>query len=137
MQVIDLAAFKDPALSILQVGGFDQGITRSLVSALEAGACGQGLTAKMLILDPAVETVARIKVEHGSESSTIDALRMDPARSLSSQVGRRDAFDILLVTIEPDLEIDEKTLFLTQARGMLRTGGIFIVFDTLLSIRDK
>lgn len=135
--MVDLAAFKDPALSILQVGGFDQGVTSSVLSSLKAGTCGQGLAAKILILEPVEEIVARIQVEHSSENPTVDALRLDRAQSMSSQVGRRDAFDVLLVTIEPDQGVEEKRLFLTQARGLLRTGGIFAVFDTLPNIRDK
>lgn len=124
-------------MSILQVGGFDQGITSSLISTLRAGTCGQDVTAKILILDPSEQTVARMQVEHSLETSTVDALLLNRDQPLSSQIKRADPFDVVLVAIEPDLEIEEKRVLLAQARGMLRAGGIFIVFDTLLNIRDK
>lgn len=129
--------FKDPTLSILQIGGFDHGLTDNLLSTLKAGACGQALTSKILILDTLEETVSQIREKYDSESSTVSALQFDMAKSLSSQMRRGDNFDVLLVTMDPHLDEEGKRSFLTEARKLLNLGGIFVVFDTLPNIRDK
>lgn len=129
--------FKDPTSSILQIGGFDQGLTDSLLSTLKAGACGQALTSNILILDTLEENVSQIQERYDSESSTVSALQYDMAKSLSSQISRGDNFDVLLVTMDPQLDGERRRAFLTEARKLLNSGGIFVVFDTLPNIRDK
>lgn len=129
--------FKDPTSSILQIGGFDQGLTDSLLSTLKAGACGQALTSNILILDTLEENVSQIQERYDSESSTVSALQYDMAKSLSSQISRGDNFDVLLVTMDPQLDEERRRAFLTEARKLLNSGGIFVVFDTLPNIRDK
>jgi glutathione synthase/RimK-type ligase-like ATP-grasp enzyme len=129
--------FKDPTSSILQIGGFDQGLTDSLLSTLKAGACGQALTSNILILDTLEENVSQIQERYDSESSTVSALQYDMAKSLSSQMSRGDNFDVLLVTMDPQLDGERRRAFLTEARKLLNSGGIFVVFDTLPNIRDK
>ena len=129
--------FKDPTSSILQIGGFDQGLTDSLLSTLKAGACGQALTSNILILDTLEDTVSQIEKKYDSESSTVSALQFDMSKSLSSQMRRGDTFDILLVTMDPRLDEQGKRVFLTEARKLLNSGGIFVVFDTLPNIRVK
>jgi 23S rRNA G2069 N7-methylase RlmK/C1962 C5-methylase RlmI len=129
--------FKDPTSSILQIGGFDQGLTDSLLSTLKAGACGQALTSNVLILDTLEETVSQIREKYDSESSTVSALQYDMAKSLSSQMRRGDSFDVLLVTMDPQLDEERRRAFLTEARTLLNPDGIFVVFDSLPNIREK
>jgi hypothetical protein len=129
--------FKDPTSSILQIGGFDQGLTDSLLSTLKAGACGQTLTSNILILDTLEETVSQIREKYDSESSTVSALQYDMAKSLSSQMMRGDTFDVVLVTMDPQLDEKRRRAFLTEARTLLNPGGIFVVFDSLPNIKKK
>jgi hypothetical protein len=129
--------FKAPTSSILQIGGFDQGLTDSLLSTLKAGACGQALTSNILILDTLEENVFQIQEKYDSESSTVSALQYDMAKLLSSQMRRGDNFDVLLVTMDPQLDEERRRAFLTEARRLLNPGGIFVVFDSLPNIKEK
>jgi ubiquinone/menaquinone biosynthesis C-methylase UbiE len=129
--------FKDPTSSILQIGGFDQGLTDSLLSTLKVGACGQALTSKILVLDTLEETVSQIREKYDSKISTVSALQYDMAQSLSSQMRRGDSFDVLLVTMDSQLDEERRRAFLTEARRLLNPGGIFVVLDSLPNIREK
>ena len=81
--------------------------------------------------------MSQIEKKYDSESSTVSALQFDMSKSLSSEMRRGDTFDILLVTMDPRLDEQGKRVFFTEARKLLNSGGIFVVFDTLPNIRDK
>jgi spermidine synthase len=50
---------------------------------------------------------------------------------------RGDNFDVLLVTMDPQLDEERRRAFLTEARRLLNPGGIFVVFDSLPNIKEK
>jgi SAM-dependent methyltransferase len=129
--------FKNPVLSVLQIGGFDHGVTESLLTTLKAGAGGQALTSKIMVLDSAQETVVRIRDKYGTESSIVNALHFHRASPLPSEMGQEDKFDVLLVTIDRHPNNTSKQDFLTDARSKLKAGGIFVVFDTLRDIKEQ
>lgn len=129
--------FKDPTSTVLQIGGFDQGLTDSLLSTLKAGMCGQALTSKIVVLDSVEETVVHIREKYDNVASTVNALYFDKGKSLRSQVRWDNAFDVLLVTIDRQLDDESKQGFLTEARSMLKAGGMFVIFDALRDIREQ
>jgi hypothetical protein len=123
--------------TILQIGGFHQGLTDSLLSTLKAGMCGQALTSKIVILDSVEETVVQIREKYDNVASTVNALYFDKGKSLRSQMRWDDGFDVLLVAIDRHLDDESKQVFLTEARSMLKAGGMFVVFDKLRDIREQ
>lgn len=129
--------FKDPTLTVLQIGGFDQGLTDTLLSTLKAGTCGRALTSKIVVLDSVEETVVQIREKYDNVASTVNALYFDKGKSLRSQMRWDDGFDVLLITIDSHLDDENKEVFLTEARSMLKAGGMFVIFDTLRDIREQ
>jgi len=129
--------FKTPGLSVLQIGGFDQGLTDSLLSVVETGRTGATTTSKILLLDPIEENVSRARERYDSESSAFRVLHLDEKKSTPTQTAGNDKFDILLVTIDSHLDGTRKGALLTEARSMLKSGGIFVAFDTLRNVKDK
>jgi SAM-dependent methyltransferase len=107
------------------------------LTTLKVGAGGQALTSKIMVLDSAQETVVRIRDKYDNESSVVDALQLDETNLLPSEMRREDGFDVLLVTIDGHSDNTSKQDFITEARGMLKAGGIFVVFDTLRDIREQ
>ena len=81
--------------------------------------------------------MSQIQEKYDSESSTVSALQYDMAKSLSSQMRRGDNFDVLLITMDPQLDEERRRAFLTEARRLLNPGGIFVVFDSLPNIKEK
>jgi hypothetical protein len=137
MQVIGLAVFKDPVLSILQIGGSEQGITDSLISTLKAETCGQTLMVRNLVMEPAEETVTRFRGKYASEGLHFETVHLDVTKSLSSQIRQGDAFDVLLVTIDTHLDGESKGPFLREAQSMLKPGGISLVLDVQRDVKEK
>lgn len=129
--------FKDPGLSILQIGGYDRGVTDSLLFTLKAESAGQALSSKIVLLDASQEAVVQIKQQYDAESSIADALLFDVKKPLPSEVSREDGFDVVLVTIDHGLDDMSKQNILGEARNVLRAGGTFVVFDTLRAIKER
>jgi NAD(P)-dependent dehydrogenase (short-subunit alcohol dehydrogenase family) len=121
--------FKDPVLSILQIGGSEQGITDSLISTFEAKKCGQRLTVRILVMESAEETVTRIRGKYGPKGLLFDSIHLDVTKSLSSQLRQGDIFDVLLVTSDRVLDGESKEALLRDAQSMLKPGGISVVMD--------
>jgi len=129
--------FKDPGLSVLQMGGHDHGITDSLLFTLKAGSAGQALSAKIVILDSSQEAIGQIRGKYDGESSIVDALHFDGTKPLPSEVRRKDGYDVVVVTIDHCLDNTSKQDLLAEARSVLKGGGIFVVFDTLRAIKEQ
>jgi len=81
--------------------------------------------------------VSQIREKYDSESSTVSALQYDMAKSLSPQMRHGDNFDVLVVAMDLQLDEEGKRALLTDARKLLNSGGIFVVFDTLPNVREK
>jgi SAM-dependent methyltransferase len=90
-----------------------------------------------MVLDSAQETVVRIRDKYHAESSIVDALHIDQTKLFPSKMRREERFDVLLVTVDSHADSTSKHDLLTEARSMLKAGGIFVVFDNLRDIREQ
>ena len=129
--------FKDPGLSVLQIGGYARGVTDSLLLTLKAESAGQALSSKIVLLDSSQEALVQIRQQYEAESSIVDALHFDAKKPLPSEVSREDGFDVVLVAIDHGLDDMSKQNVLAEAQNVLKTGGIFVVFDTLRAITER
>jgi ubiquinone/menaquinone biosynthesis C-methylase UbiE len=129
--------FKDPGLSVLQIGGHEHGVTDSLLLTLKAGSAGQALSAKIVILDHSEEAIIQIREKYDAESSIVDALHFDASKPLPSEATREDGFDVVLVTIDHGLDDTSKQDLLAEAQNVLKAGGTFVVYDTLRAMEDR
>jgi ubiquinone/menaquinone biosynthesis C-methylase UbiE len=129
--------FKDPGLSVLQIGGHDHGVTDSLLLTLKAASAGQALSAKIVILDHSQEAIVQIREKYDAESSIVDALHFDASKPLPSEVTWGDGFDVVLVTIDHGLDDTSKQDLLAEAQNVLKAGGTFVVFDTLRAMKER
>lgn len=129
--------FKDPGLSVLQIGGYARGVTDSLLLTLKAESAGQALSSKIVLLDPDQDAIVQIRQQYDAEPSIVDALHFDVEAPLPSEVCRDDGFDVVLVAIDHGLDDMSKQNLLAEAQNVLKTGGIFVVFDTLRAITER
>jgi len=129
--------FKDPGISILQIGGYDRGVTDSLLSTLKAESPGQTLSSKIVLLDSSQEALVQIRQQYEAESSIVDALHFDAKKPLPSEVSREDGFDVVLVAIDHGLDDTSKQNVLAEAQKVLDAGGILVIFDTLRGITER
>lgn len=129
--------FKDPGLSILQIGGYDRGVTDSLLSTLKAELPGQALSSKIVLLDSSQEALVQIRQQYEAESSIVVAMHFDVEKPLPSEVSREDGFDVVLVAIDHGLDDTSKQNVLAEAQNVLEAGGILVIFDTLRGITER
>ena len=129
--------FKDPGLSILQIGGYDRGVTDSLLSTLKAELPGQALSSKIVLLDSSQEALVQIRQQYEAESSIVDAMHFDVEKPLPSEMSREDGFDVVLVAIDHGLDDTSKQNVLAEAQNVLEAGGILVIFDTLRGITER
>jgi SAM-dependent methyltransferase len=129
--------FKDPGLSVLQIGGYDRGVTDSLLSTLKAESAGQALSSKIVLLDPSQEALVQIRQQYEAESSIVDALHFDVKKPLPSEVSREDGFDVVLVAIDHALDDMSKQNVFAEAQNVLKAGGILVIFDILRGIIER
>jgi SAM-dependent methyltransferase len=129
--------FKDPGLSVLQIGGYDRGVTDSLLSTLKAESAGQALSSKIVLLDPSQEALVQIRQQYEAESSIVDALHFDVKKPLPSEVSREDGFDVVLVATDHGLDDMSKQNVFAEAQNVLKAGGILVIFDILRGIIER
>jgi hypothetical protein len=131
-----LKAFKDPTLSILQIGGADQGPNSGLLSYLRSDTSGVFQAAKTLVLDTVEENVAEIQRNRDFESLGVTARVLDTGSPLSTQIAGNGRFDVVILSRWPSLTSEGSTTMLTDARAMMKPNGWLVNFDPWCTIND-
>lgn len=125
-----MKAFKDPTLSILQIGGTDQGLASGLLSLLKGDTSEVLQAVKTLVLDPDEENVAEIQQNRDFKSLGVTARVLDTESPLVTQIASNERFDVVLFSRWPSLTSEASRTLLTDARAMMKPNGWLVAFDS-------
>jgi len=132
-----LKAFKDPTLSILQIGGANQGPNSGLLSYLRSDTSGVFQATKTLVLDSVEKNVAEIQQNRDFENLGVTARVLDTRSSISTQIARNSRFDVIILLRWPSLTSEESRTILTDARAMMNPNGCLVAFDPRSTIDER
>lgn len=132
-----MKAFKDPTLSILQIGSADQGPTSGLLSLLRSDASGVLQAAKTLVLDIVEDDVAEIQQDRDFEGLDLTARVLDTRTPLSVQISSESRFDIVVFSRWSSLTLEESRTMLADARAMVKPNGWLVAFDPCNTLNDR
>ncbi|KAL1582008.1 hypothetical protein WHR41_09313 [Cladosporium halotolerans] len=133
-QILYLQAFKSPNLSVLQVGGFDEGLTDTLVAAIASKTNVPAVTAEILVLDSEMENIPRIH-ERQCHGCSVAASHWNHASSLASHATETGNFDAVLLVVPDQTNEQAVRALVTQAQSLLKTGALLIVLDNIQNTR--
>jgi spermidine synthase len=126
---MDLAAHKNPDLSILQIGGSDT-FTRSLLSLLGVDPTTTFRFSSYTIADTDSEVVTKAEQTFKKWSGRISFRLLDT--DSENETFQNDSFDVILA-IKAYGSAEEKASFLRDAHSWLRQGGTILVGELLQS----
>lgn len=130
-----MAAFKTPTLSILQVGGFSEGLTDTFVATIASDTNVPAVTAEMLVLD-SEENIPRIR-ERQYDGCSVAGSQWNRAGSLVSHIPKGDKFDAVLLVVPEHNDEQATRVLVAQAQTLLKAGALLIVLDTIQNTRAK
>lgn len=131
-----MAAFKTPTLSILQVGGFSEGLTDTFVATIASDTNVPAVTAEILVLDSEEENIPRIR-ERQYDGCSVAATHWNRAGSLVSHIPKGDKFDAVLLVVPEHNDEQATRVLVAQAQTLLKAGALLIVLDTIQNTRAK
>lgn len=130
--MVDLIAHKNPAISILQLGG-SLSTTTSLLSALEGGPLGTPRFSKVIIADTDRTHAEDFEKAFPGRSSTLMFILLDEDLDLQGQAVQLGSFD-LIITAASFGNNKQKTRFFQDIQGLLQPRGIFLLLESFNDI---
>lgn len=129
LQVIDLAAHKNPDLSILQIGGSDT-ITRSLLSLLGGDPTVELRFSSYTVADANSEVIAKADRNFKGLSERIYFRSLEKNIENENETFQDGSFDVIIAINAYD-SAEEKVSFLRDAHKWLRQGGTLLAGELL------
>ncbi|PVH73919.1 ketoacyl-synt-domain-containing protein [Cadophora sp. DSE1049] len=132
---VDLAAHKDPNLSILQIGIGTEGLLSSIFSTLGGNSDETSRYSNYLVADGEKEKIEEAATMTEKWTSNLGFKVLDATQDFHSQ-GILPASLHLVLATAAFVDIDERSSFLLNAWACLKEGGTLMIVDSSESIQS-